>query len=199
MNARYVTLIALVLLVVASGWLLDSNDEDETAAERRPLSDGYYVLDATISDTDETGRVIYALSAERIDHVPEDGSVQLSGLNVLYTAKSEQDWSIQARRGSMAATRDVLKLRGGVEIRSKESSSVDGAQSNADDGEDSASTTILTEQLDLDMVSNVARTEQEVRIRISGGELNALGMNADLGAKKIDLLSNVSGSFGGSE
>ncbi len=183
MTARYVALIALVILVIASGWLLRSKPQDETDTEQRALSDGYYLLDATISDTNETGQLVYSLSAQRIDHIPADGSVQLTDLKVLYAG--EDSWTIQAERGAMGASRERLDLNGDVTITSV-------------DVQTERNTTIKTEQLTLDITSNQAHTDQEVRIHISGGELNAQGMQADLKSKKIDLLSDVRGLFGDS-
>ncbi len=183
MTARYVTLVGLLLLVIGSGWLLRSEPEDETGSTQRALSDGYYLLDATISDTNETGQLIYSLKAQRIDHVPDDGSVRFTNLKVLYAVNAEDSWTIEAERGAMDADRESLNLRGDVTITSLEAD----AERN---------TTIITEQLSLDIASNQARTEQEVRIQISGGELRAKGMQADLGTKKINLLSDVRGRFG---
>ncbi|MFK8030244.1 MAG: LPS export ABC transporter periplasmic protein LptC [Gammaproteobacteria bacterium] len=182
MMLRYATLITLILLVIGSGWLLNPEPEDNSSEAKRALNDGYYLLDATISDTNETGEVIYSLNAERIDHIPENGSVVLTELTVLYAGEAEEPWTIEARRGAMGATRDTLKLNGGVTIVSGET--------------DVQSTTIRTEELNLDISSNVASTDNEVSIMIAGGELKAQGMQADLSAKKISLLSQVRGTFG---
>lgn len=184
MMLRYAAVAILLVLVIGSGWLLNSKPESEKRKDMRDLSDGYYLLDATISDTNETGQQIYSLSAARIDHIPADGSVQLTDLRVLYTGEAAADaWTIKAERGIMKASRDKLNLRGDVTISSR-------------DSDTDRSTTINTEQLTLDVVNSQARTDQPVRINISGGELSAEGMQADLIAKKIDLLANVRGSFG---
>ncbi len=183
MMLRYTTLAILLVLVIGSGWLLNSKPESEKRKDTRDLSDGYYLLDATISDTNDTGKQIYSLNAARIDHIPGDGSVQLTDLKVIYNGDAADPWTIEAERGAMRASRDRLNLRGGVTISSR-------------DSETDRSTTISTEQLTLDITNSQARTDKLVRINISGGELNAMGMEADLIAKKIDLLADVRGSFG---
>lgn len=183
MMLRYTTLAILLILVIGSGWLLNSRPESEKRKDSRDLNEGYYLLDATISDTNETGKQIYSLNAARIDHIPGDGSVQLTELKVIYTGEAADAWTIEAEHGVMGASRDQLNLRGGVTISSR-------------DSETERSTTISTEQLILDIANNHARTDQPVRINISGGELNAMGMEADLVARKIDLLADVRGSFG---
>lgn len=183
MNARVYAVTALLLLAAASFWLRDTAPEDPSNPQQRPLNDGYYVLDALISDTNETGQLIYSLRAARIDHVPADGSVQLTDLSVLYSGDAQDNWNIEARRGFMGAARDHLQLRGDVRISS----------ARADELQP---TTIRTEQLDLDINRNVASSEQTVRIQLGDGELTANGMTADLNAKTIDLLADVRGSFG---
>ncbi len=184
MILRYASLAVLLLLVVGSGWLLNSKPQDERPTDRRDVSEGYYLLDATISDTNETGQQIYSLNASRIDHIPADGSVQLTELKVIYAGETDTGaWTIEANRGAMRAERDRLNLLGNVTISST-------------DSESDQSTTISTEQLTLDITNNEARTDRLVRINISGGELNAMGMKADLNAKKIDLLADIRGSFG---
>lgn len=184
MMLRYAAVAVLLVLVIGSGLLLRSKPESEQRADRRDLSEGYYLLDATISDTNETGRQIYALNASRIDHVPTDGSVRLTDLKVTYAGDPNIDeWTIEAARGAMGAERDRLDLRGGVTISSIDSQS-------------DRRTTISTEQLELNVTTNTARTGQPVRIDMDGGQLTAQGMEADLTNKTIDLLSQVRGTFG---
>lgn len=177
-------MITLLILVIGSGWLLNSKPEKKKQSSTSDLSGGYYLLDATISDTNETGQQIYSLNAARIDHIPADSSVQLTRLKVLYTGQAQNAWTIEAERGSMGVARDQLELQGEVTISSY-------------DSEQSPDTTISTEQLTLDITNNRARTLHEVRINMGGGELTAQGMEADLTAKKINLLAKVRGSFGG--
>ena len=120
MMLRYVAVAVLLVLVVGSGWLLRTKPENEKSTDMRDLSDGYYLLDAKISATNETGQLIYSLKAARIDHVPTDGSVQLTDLKVLYTGDAEDSWTIEAKRGAMGASRERLNLRGGVTISSRD-------------------------------------------------------------------------------
>ncbi|MEM7083531.1 MAG: LPS export ABC transporter periplasmic protein LptC [Pseudomonadota bacterium] len=179
MTTRRIALFILIALAIASGWLLKPTSNETLQTQQRELSDGYYLLDATISDTDENGQLVYSLQADRIDHVPDDGSVILNGLNVLYTSDASSTWTIAAERGTMSAARESLDLNGGVTIRS------DPEQNTA----------VSTEQLTLDMINNEARTDRQVTVDLRGGRLVAQGMRADLKSKQIDLLSNVRGSF----
>lgn len=184
MMLRYAALVILLVLVIGSGLLLKSKPSREQTTDRPDLSEGYYLLDATISDTNETGRQVYALNASRIDHLPADGSVRLTDLKLRYAGDpNAEEWTIEAASGAMRAERDRLDLQGGVTITSL-------------DSESDRRTTISTERLTLDVRSNEARTNLPVSIEMDGGQLTAVGMNADLTNKTINLLAEVRGSFG---
>lgn len=182
MNTRYVVIVVLMIMVIGSWWMLqpgpDSNQQNSTDT----FNSGYYLLDADISDTDENGQMIYSLHAQRIEHNPLDDSVSLQQLNMTYASSESRPWTINATEGWMDSLHEELILEGQVNVTGSLNQS----------GQE---TIIATTRLTLDMTQNVAHTEEIVTIKMAGGSLQAVGLHANLNSQKIDLLSNVRGTF----
>ncbi len=174
----------LLALVAGSWWLLNPSEQQDIDTAAEAFEDGYYLIDAEISNTNNEGVAQYQLKAKRIDHNPADDSITLQKLELIYDTQSRQHWLITATEGWLDGNRDRMILDGNVLLNGINS-----------DGEQTNDTTIATERLTLSIKDNTASTTRQVNIRTSGGELNADGLQADLENQKINLLSNVRGTF----
>ena len=94
------TIVTVVLAIVAAAlWITTWQRQGETPAVERvadtePL--GYYARGARISGTDEEGRVTYRIFAERLDEVPGEERLDLTGVNVDYQPADETAWTFTA-------------------------------------------------------------------------------------------------------
>lgn len=182
MNLRRVGIAVLLVLAIGSWWMLNPDSGSDGAAPAPELSAGYYLVDATIADTDDAGRLIYSLEARHIDHNPRDDSVSLQELQLLYATDSSEHWQIRAAEGWMDGNREQLILRGKVRITGQFAT-------------DARNTVINTTRLILNLKDDIARTNETVEIEVAGGRLHADGMHANLKSQEIKLLSNVRGTF----
>ena len=182
MNRRVIVIAVLAVLAIGSWLVLEPAQQPDSVPGADDLEAGYYLTDADISDTDDAGELLYSLKAERIDHNPRDESVNLETLQLLYIVTAGEPWLIRATEGWMAGDRAQMILRGEVQI------------SGAFNNQQSAAV-ISTTRLILDLNEDIARTNETVQIDVGGASLEADGLHADLKNQKIQLLSNVRGTF----
>jgi LPS export ABC transporter protein LptC len=174
----------IVLAVVAAAtwvatWRRPEADQRATgAAHPEPL--GFYVRGARILGTDEEGRVRYRIFAERLDELPEEDRLLLTGVKVEYQPPDEAVWSITAASASSAKDISRLDLSGGVEFRSAPT-------------DDSRLLTIVTEQLTFWPDTSSAEAKEPVEVRFGDWHLRASGLH--LKGDSLRLESEVYGSL----
>lgn len=178
------TLIMIVLAVAAAAtWVAtwrrpEADRPAESAAGPEPL--GFYVRGARILGTDDEGRVRYRIFAERLDELPEEDRLLLTGVKVEYQPPDDAPWSITAASASSAKDISRLDLAGGVEIR--------GAPSD-----DSRPLTIVTEKLTFWPDTSSAEANVPVEVRFGGWLLRASGLH--LKGDSLRLESEVYGTL----
>lgn len=131
---------------------------------------------------DESGQLSYSFQSEKLSHFqPQDDP------NLAYTSadkpyivfyENQSPWEVSAKTGRIDIHRNIV-LRDEVEIRYTD--------------EFSRMMYLNTEKLQIDTKEKLAKTDETVTIRSPLGELNAVGMQADIEARKIKLLSRVRG------
>ena len=177
--------LALVFLVglAAGSWWLARRDVGEQAAQA-PLAaqPGYYLSDATLEQTDATGRLTLRVHADRAAQQGDQGPVQLAQLEVHYFPEPGQDWLMTSTSGSMPPTRREVDFEGDVRLRAAAAAAATGA-------------VVRTEHLALDVDSNLATTTDPVRIEFGPHAVVARGLRADLKHETLRLESAVNGTF----
>jgi lipopolysaccharide export system protein LptC len=143
---------------------------------------GYYLTDAVLLGTDETGRVFYQISADRAEEHPEEQRLVLSNVRMRYMPSAEIPWRAKATSGEAPADASYLILEGKVELTSEPE---DGGQP----------TVIQTTSLRLVPEAFLASSEQPVDVLLGSEELNAVGIKAYLKDNRLELESKVHGLF----
>ena len=72
----------------------------ERAGGAEPL--GYYARGARISGTDEQGRLMYRIFADRLDELPGEELLELTGVKVDYQPADETAWTLTAASAKYA-------------------------------------------------------------------------------------------------
>lgn len=141
---------------------------------------GYYLSDATLTETGADGRPRFVVHARTIEQRLSDQGVELDDLALDYRTRDFGLWHATAREGFMPADRQSLQLSGDV--------TVTGAQSHSQ-------AVIRTERLGYDIAHGVVQTDDPVAVRFGEHVLNARGLRAELNAGTLQLESNVHGRF----
>src|SRR5262245_13904953 len=92
------TVVMVVLAILAAAtWVATWQGQDAAPPAERvkptePL--GYYVRGARLTGTDDQGRLTFRVFAERLDEVPGEEQLELTGVNVHYQPADETAWTL---------------------------------------------------------------------------------------------------------
>jgi LPS export ABC transporter protein LptC len=179
-SLRNTVVTLLLALVAAALWLATWQRQGTTPAVERnddapPL--GYYVHGARMTGTDEQGRVTYRVLAERLDEVPEEDRLQLTGVSIEYRPPEDTAWSLSAASASSPKSGSPLDLAGNVEIKSVPT---DGSQPRAID----------TETLRFWPDTSIAETDAPVRFRVGDWLIEGVRLRGNLKEDTLRLESS---------
>jgi LPS export ABC transporter protein LptC len=180
------TVVMLVLAIVAAAtWVWTWQRQDDAPAAEPPADAaplGYYALGARLSGTNEEGRVMYRVFADRLDEVPGQQGLHLTGVTVDYRPADETAWLLSAASAQYARDGSQFDLRGNVEVRTVPT-----------DGEDAV--TIATESLLFSPDTSSAESDEAVEIRVGDWQLRAVGLSTHLKEDTLQLESQVHGTL----
>ena len=179
-----VVMIVLAILAAATSiatWQRSNVDQPtDLRAEAEPLR--VFTRGARLNITDEQGRPTYRIFAERLEELPGEERLQLTGVNVDYQPADESAWSLTAATAKYARDGSQLDLVGDVQVRS---APTDGSEP----------LTIVTEQLLFSPDTSSVESDQSVEIRVGGWQLRAVGLRTLLKEDTLELESQVHGTL----
>lgn len=177
-----VGLVFLVGLAAGSWWLANrGRDVEEPATAVRGNQPGFYLKDATLQQTDETGRVEMRVTAVTAVQDPATRFVRGETLRVDYFLDEPRTWVMTANAGVLPPDGQTVQLEGDVRL------------AGLDTGSDPA--VIRTERMTLDVDASVATTQEPVRIEMGKNSITARGLRADLKTDRLQLEADVHGLY----
>jgi LPS export ABC transporter protein LptC len=179
---RAILSLVFLLAGAAASIYISSQPWDERETERRPeLSLAYYLDQAELIGTGEDGEILYQVSTRRAAQRPDDETIEMDQVHMIYGAPTALPWELNADSGRIPADASVIELIGNVVAISSE--------------EGKAPTIIRTQRLDIDPMTRQASTNEKVQLEFGDRILNATGMEANFETNKLDLLADVNGKF----
>ena len=187
------------ILVIAGAYFIGAAGRNEDAADAAaalPPDPGYAARDAVVTETGFDGRERYRLNAQVIRQQSDGGVIDLEYLEMDYHPASQPSlpgekrqttvdpkdvWHLKADRGQVRANGDDVQLSGNV--------AVTGPAPGTD-----APLSLTTDRMRINTPTEFIETDAPVTLTLSGNELHAVGMEADLKAGKVRLKSAVHGS-----
>ncbi|HUQ08947.1 MAG TPA: LPS export ABC transporter periplasmic protein LptC [Steroidobacteraceae bacterium] len=157
---------------------------------------GYAAKDAEIIETGYDGRERYRLSAKHIRQKTEAGVIELETLAMNYhpdaqeriagetpsAAADQEIWHLTSDHGLVRADGDDVQLNGNVRVTGPAPGS-------------GVPLSLTTSELRINTPTEFIETKAPVKVILSGNELNAKGLTADLKAGTLRLESEVHGQF----
>jgi len=188
---RRVLATIAVAAAVALAWIFgrsgpDADDAD--TAQVTPLDPGYAARDAEVIETGFDGRERYRLKASVIRQQTESGVIELERLQMNYHRKPQagldpgEVWHLTSDHGLVREEGNDVELNGHVQVTGPAPGGAEPLM-------------LLTESLRINTPTEFIETTAPVKLRWSGHELNARGMQADLKTGKLRLESDVNGHF----
>ena len=165
-------------------------NDDDGARVRDP---GYSATDARIVETDASGTPRYTLSAATIrqdpvslevalEQIASGGSDPFAQVTLHLREGQDEGWRLTARSGRMPEDASRIELLGDVQV-------------SGTLGRGAEPLEIRTEALSYEMAPGLARSDEDVVIRLSGKRLQARGIEANLKQRQVRLESKVHGQF----
>lgn len=185
MNKFYYLLVLIAVLAIAlvSRWLLTTVETPagKVAPEARHDPD-YFLQHFKITVYQPNGTTAYYLNAEYMNHYPDDDTIALQKLRVDYFDKQRQQWITTADKGTAYENIEVMQLNGNVTIRRQTE-------------RPEKAITVTTDSLRIDFPKKRASTEARVKIVGENSTIDAKGMNLDMAAGHLSLLSEARGHY----
>lgn len=184
MNTRTIILYVVLVALALGSWYLARDRSDDTSTEvfADPVHRGFYLKNARILGTGQSGELLYEIEADRAEQ-RVDQSVDFQNVRLFYSPESDVPWIVQADNATIRSEEpNMVFLSGHV----RAVSSGNGSQGD---------TEIRTDYLELDPNNFIAETDERVQIRLGERSLTATGMLASLDEDRLELKSNVSGKF----
>jgi LPS export ABC transporter protein LptC len=183
MTYRLLVLLAVTGLVVGIVMLSGPQREGAPSFAGGTRHDpGYSARQARLIQTGPDGQPLYTLDAAQIQQQPDQGTVQLQQVQLGFRDSGGNRWTARADRGELSQQSGVVQLAGAVRVVGLVPDSGSPAE-------------ILSEHLAFDTRAQVVTTRDPVSVLMSGRELHAQGLIANLKERHLQLESDVHGSF----
>ena len=148
--------------------------EPDRAAENR-----FYSKSTKIINTDNSGMHLFTLDA---DYVEQESSeiIKFYDVTISYSPQSKIRWILKSDSAAKNKSDEYFILEGNV---------------SASDINEMSEAVIKTDQIQIDPMTHTVRTNEKVDITIDNNVLSARGMLAILNENKLELISEINGSF----
>lgn len=185
MNKFHYLLVLLIVLAIAliSRWLLTSVETPTSRLAPESRHDPDYFLEnfkLTIYQPD--GAPAYYLNADHMNHFPDDDTMALKKIRIEYYGDDQHTWITTSNEATAYQNIEVMYLTGNVQLQ-RQASQPDQA------------ITVNTDSLRIDFPKKHASTSAEVKIIAKNSSIVAKGMDVDLVAGQLFLLSDARGHY----
>lgn len=180
MKWRVIVMVALGVTLLASYGLLTRREDDGPVTRAAAREPGWYLRDATLTDTDAGGASQVVLRAAYIQQDASTNNVELEQVNLVYSGE-QGAWNLDAARGHVPANSRRIDFSGDVVVRPQ--------------GTTTHPITLRGETLSVDTTSNIATSADFVTTEMNGQRLTGKGMRADLNRQQVRFAEEVEGTL----
>lgn len=181
---QYLIILAVVLLIVAYGnWLVTTFQSTKMSDPEEVRHDRDFFLEDVISTMmDAEGKPRYRLTADIVNHYPDDKSVSLQAPRLEYYRPELPPWTAESESGRIYDKGRQVYLDGRVTMHRPAEGKRPATQLYTRD------MLILTED-------DYAETAAAVKIKSGESELKGIGMRVYLNEGRLELLAKGEGVY----
>lgn len=183
-HVRHVIPITVFALLALLSWWLK-----QTTVPTRPAVDNtlrhdpdYYADNLVIYSMNKAGRLDYQLTMSHLEHYPDDDSLLVSKPQMILFQNQHPSWKITSEHGTIRHNGEEIWLSNNVVAKLSEKNNSDVM-------------TLTTENLLMRPSEKYAETSSNVLLQDKSGITRAKGMKANIENNRIQLLSNVRGTY----
>jgi LPS export ABC transporter protein LptC len=173
----------LLIIVAAGSYIFTQSFETESInklSSNESIKNRFYLSSTKILNTAKSGLYLFTLEADYAEQESRD-LIKFYNVTITYTPESNVSWSLTSDVASKFSENDFLFLEGDVTAKSGQSSMNE--------------TIIYSDQLELDPSKYIVKTNKQVIIKLCNHSLTAIGMLATLNKDKLELQSQINGTF----
>ncbi len=177
-------LFGILIVLACSGWYFASSPNIPYKLDDKTLSTTVdtRIYDLTVRQFDEQGQLANRLETPLLEHIPENNTHFLQKPRIVIAQANQLPWNIQSER--------AVAAKGGEEITFIKHVII---HQNKDlHGQES---TMRTEKIIYYPKAKKATTSLLVTFEQPGTLVKAIGMNAFLAEKRVELLKKARGSY----
>lgn len=172
-----------IAIIAIGTWLIKEKIQPKnpvTTEMDRATENRFYSKSTKIINIDSFGMHLFTLDADYVEQESSE-TIKFYDVTISYSPQSKIRW--------------ILKSDSATKKKSDEYFILEGNVSASDINEMSESSVIKTDQLQIDPRTHTVRTNETVDITIDNNVLSAKGMLAILNENKLELISEINGSF----
>jgi lipopolysaccharide export system protein LptC len=181
-NKRVLVLFVLALAAFLSWWLSSTGPSLTPRVEKQRHDPDYYLVNFELTTMGDNGIPKHRLSATNMYHYPDDDTATLDSPHLIIYHDDEDSWDIRAEQGLVSEGGKSVMLQGDVFIKQLYASSDRNLE-------------IMTRDVFIKPEEEFASTERAITIKDRYGVTEAVGMQADLKERQLQLMSQVRGSY----
>lgn len=178
---RYLNYFILIALVFYSGFLLQKSNPIKRVNPAADYHADAFLEDVTALSMSKVGLPQNKLISPRVIHYPiHDTTIFSKPHIIIYTKNEEEPWHTTANQGKSTEGKKIIELTDNVEIKQPA-------------GPHNKEAIMTTKHLLFYPEEKFAHTEQAVKFTEPGIIVNAIGMNAYIQEKRVQLLTQTRG------
>jgi len=173
----------LLIIIAAVSYIFSQSHETKNSDKQslnETINNKFYLNSTKILNTAKSGLYLFTLEADYAEQESKD-LIKFYNVKITYTPESNVSWFLTSKVASKFSENEFLFLEGDV-IASN-------GQSLADE------TIIYSDELELNPSKYIVKTNKQVIIKLGEHNLKATGMLATLNKNKLELQSQINGTF----
>lgn len=185
MSKLHYIIVLIVVLVIATLTYQLSTSVDETTETADPNlrhDPDYFISEFKATMYDPAGKANYRLTAEHLEHFPDDDTVEAEKLKLEYIDPSQQLWQVTAEHAVGYENTEILDMSKNVRIVLE--------ATNPD-----KNLVLTTDKIRVDIPKKLATTDARVKIVGKNSNINATGMDINLENGTLTLRSQAQGQY----
>jgi len=173
------TIIIIAALIFWGSKIWETKQVISTLEGSDPHYVNVFIRDFTITAMDKTGQPSYVLKARQLEHY-NDTEYAVIDEPVIQLTQGGHHWMISAKVGEIDDVNQRIMLRGGVVLQQQEKQQP---------------IRLETEQLEIDVLQEIAKSTQPVTIIQQRFNLQSEGMILNNASGQLELLNSVEGNY----
>ena len=182
-NTRKHLGLALLMIATFGSWIISKSIEVKDTNQgtiQEKVENRFYLNSTKILNTGNSGIYLFTLEADYAEQESDD-LIKFYDVKIAYTPESRISWHLTASTAVKRNNEDFFLLEGNVIATNSKAAN--------------ERTIIYADELRIDPKTYQVNTDTQVNIKLGDHDLSARGMVAILNENKLELKSEINGTF----